>query len=590
MKRIQTKLTVWFVVISIIPVLTLGLFSYHYAVSSVTESANHTSALLVHQVGKTLDNKVGGINKYMDIIFNNPEAQKLLQETDFRVMDGAAYMRNLAFDQWCYSIFYGDADIEALYLSNETGCYTYNGTPGQYQVFTEAQVLEYLKAANGSTVWMSARMLSDMGIEIEQDTFLVGRLMKDTTVQTSLAPIGYVCAVVGRSFTDSILDVSADGGSEFLVVDADGRVLMSREGTHTFQNLDVQDGVLAAESGFEQLVIDGQRYFVSFDSAQWNGWKLLNCVPESEYYNNLRHIAWTTILLSVVCMMVICLMAVFVSRHISQPVRQLLNATNRVCRKQFDVQLERRTDDELGELVDGFNRMVKNLNDVFLQLRREEEEKRRAQVRTLQYQINPHFLYNTLGSISMIASVHGDTDVSDMVATLSRLLRNAIRYADKLITVEKELDNLRDFLSLMQVRYQNRIEISFETDPAAMQCRMPGMLLQPLAENALLHGLSEKLNQNSGNAHLKISAAVKDETLLLGIHDNGCGMTQEQIREIFCGTDDGQGTHIGIRNIHDRIVLYFGNGYGLQLESETGKYTTVLMRLPVLLEEPEQRE
>lgn len=220
------------------------------------------------------------------------------------------------------------------------------------------------------------------------------------------------------------------------------------------------------------------------------------------------------------------------------------------------------------------------------------EEKRKAQLQALQFQINPHFLDNTIGTIRMMALNNADGDVAKSLRILGRFLRNATSNTSQLVTVREEIGNLKDYISLLQIRYKNRIDVSIEVDEQILDALVPLMLFQPLVENAVLHGLSERLNREDGKGSLTIRGRIVSGTLHFEVLDNGVGMTEGQISEVMAypSLATTKRGHIGIRNIHDRIAYSFGNGYGLSLHSKAGRYTKVQLSLPVVRNESGDHE
>lgn len=215
------------------------------------------------------------------------------------------------------------------------------------------------------------------------------------------------------------------------------------------------------------------------------------------------------------------------------------------------------------------------------------EEKRKAQLQALQFQINPHFLYNTIGSVRLLALKNGDEDVAQSLRVLGRLLRNTTSNTDQLVTVEEEVGNLEDYLRLLQVRYKNRIKVSLQIDDRVRPALIPLMLLQPLVENSVLHGLNNRLNRDDGDGSLIIRGAATGGILQFDVTDNGEGMTEAQIREAMAcpSLSVAKRGHIGIRNIHDRIVYNFGTEFGLTIQSKMGRYTKVTLRLPIVVDQ-----
>lgn len=595
MKRIQNKLLIAFMVISIIPMLVMGYYSYYLASKAAQENINQASLDFVKQINKTMENKVERVNKNLDIIFNSRSFQQILLETDFNKMDGNAYTLSIELDQWLYSIFYGDEDIDAVYVYNSIGQYNYNGSIKEMNSIRQSEAFQQIQNGNGKTVWVS-NQLTELCIDPKNPRkFLLGRVIKDTNYKRNLNVVGTVCIVLNENFTRGIygdIDKDAETGPAVMISDEKGQILMqnSHNDMKSLSEYPFGEKVLNHDSGYTTEKMDNKQFMTVYCTSGLNGWKIVSTMPFEQYLDKMKPIGWLTICMVVLCLLVINIVSFFTARRISYPMSQLLNATKKVRMKDFTVNVPVRSDDEMGELTAGFNQMVNDLNDLFNKAVEEGEAKRKAQIRALQYQINPHFMYNTLGTISLLASKYNVDIVSDMVAVLSRLLRNSISQADKLITIEDEVRNAKDYLYLMQIRYNNRICIECNVDCNILSYRVPGMLLQPLIENALMHGLSGKLNEDRGEPKIVLSVFEQENKIIFKIYDNGRGMSEEQVHKIFenkTGTIESAAVHIGIKNIHDRIRLYFGKDYGLEVDSIEGEYTLIRVVLPCIVEEHE---
>ena len=218
----------------------------------------------------------------------------------------------------------------------------------------------------------------------------------------------------------------------------------------------------------------------------------------------------------------------------------------------------------------------------------EEKQKREAEILVLQYQINPHFLFNTFNSISAIAEQHNVAAISQIIRSLSNLLRTVLKKSGQLITVDEEVNMAKEYISIQQVRYKDRIQVEYNIDSTLLQCRMPCMLLQPLIENAITHGLSRKLNMNDNNAFIRINIFKNNQDdLYIEIWDNGRGMPLEDIQnllnlDIVDKSYQRKSAHIGIVNTNNRIQYLFGETYGLNIASIPCEYLSVIIHLPIL--------
>jgi len=246
-------------------------------------------------------------------------------------------------------------------------------------------------------------------------------------------------------------------------------------------------------------------------------------------------------------------------------------------------------EDEIVIIRNGVRQMGQKIRLLYEQSLQVEKEKQQAQLKALQYQINPHFLYNTLGSLQLAAAMHQQKEIAGTLRSLSRLLRNTISKTENLITLAEEIEMVEDYLAIMQFRYRNRLAVDLTVPDELLRMAIPGQILQPLLENAIQHGLNEDLNRESGEPRIHIGADQVQEGLILRIRDNGTGMDEQTVRQVFSGGEncrmDGS-VHIGLKNIHDRIRIQFGEPFGLDVESRPGSGTAVSILLPLIEETP----
>jgi two-component system sensor histidine kinase YesM len=225
-------------------------------------------------------------------------------------------------------------------------------------------------------------------------------------------------------------------------------------------------------------------------------------------------------------------------------------------------------------MIDEIQRLV---DDVL----RAQLHEREAELHALQSQIKPHFLYNTLESINMLALTHGDREVSRMVTSLGRLLRHAIGAGEPLISVREELEHVRHYMVVQHMRYGDRITITTEIDPSLFDRLIPRLALQPIVENALTHGLEPR----PGPGWVRVRGSAVDSDAVFTVEDNGMGMDAETLVGLRARLEEDlprDGRSIGLANVHRRIHLHCGMEYGLLVESAPGEGTRVTMRVPRL--------
>lgn len=270
----------------------------------------------------------------------------------------------------------------------------------------------------------------------------------------------------------------------------------------------------------------------------------------------------------------ICSSLVF-SRMISRPVKRLIQAMEQFEDSASDFTYHAvEGSREIGELSHSFGHMVVQIQQLMEKVREEEITLRKAELRALQAQINPHFLYNTLDAIGWLCEEERTQDAVEMVNALAKLFRISISKGHEIIPVEKELEHARSYLKIEKFRYK-QFAYSFDVDEDCLNYYCNKITLQPIIENAIYHGLDRMVDEGE----IRIGVHSRGDNLVFTVEDNGIGMTKEQCREILEGSA-GDKTGIGIRNVNNRIKIYFGEQYGIQIDSELDEGTTVTIIMP----------
>ncbi len=294
--------------------------------------------------------------------------------------------------------------------------------------------------------------------------------------------------------------------------------------------------------------------------------------------------AYLISMLFVVCLTVICVgisVSRLLSRRISQPLNRLCSHIVRLTDEDnltVNPEIER-GEDEVAEIGKVFNRLVRHINDLILRQKEMYEQKQRLEINALQAQINPHFLYNTLDFIRWMAVIQKSTSIANTVMSLENLLRNMAKGAGDKISLGEELSFVQDYVNLQQVRYVEIFDYICQVPKEYMDCRIVKMTIQPIVENAILHGIEP----TGTYGEIRIGARKEGEDLCIYVEDNGAGMDEEELDGVL--KDRGKKNKnsmsgIGIVNVHERLKMIYGERYGLFYESEKGIGTRVTVRIP----------
>lgn len=319
----------------------------------------------------------------------------------------------------------------------------------------------------------------------------------------------------------------------------------------------------------------GQKDLIMYDKILNTNYYLVEIKSYDMFVGPIKEQGNRLLLIYFICMLVFANAAWIISKGISTPLKELAaEMKNFDIENQYDVSYIKRKD-EIGILQNSFSNMkidIKNLIDESIE---KERKKRSAELEMLQAQISPHFLFNTLNSIRWAAINNHNEKAANMALSLVKLLRMTINKDGELISIENEIDNVSSYISILQMRHSTDIKLKFSIDEELKKYNIPRLLLQPIIENSVIHGVSDEINE----IVIEINVYKEDEQCIISIKDNGKGFDTGKINSEK--TKSVKFSGIGLNNINDRIKLYFGEDYGLKVQSEINKGTTVIINLPL---------
>lgn len=331
--------------------------------------------------------------------------------------------------------------------------------------------------------------------------------------------------------------------------------------------------------GLGSTVVDGTIY--SINNIEDSNWKIVGVSFTSELVDSkvltaIQIIGWILIITLVFASVIVFK----VSKKLTKPIRSLVDAMNEFEQNAIDFKYDSiRGVSEFNNLSHSFEHMVIQVQELMEKVKNEEITLRKTELKALQAQINPHFLYNTLDSIQWMCEENKTEDAITMVGALAQLFRISISKGYELITIEKEIQHAKNYLVIQNYRYKGQFTYCFDIDEEVLQYLCNKITLQPIIENALHHGISRMVDEGQ----ITITAKKQETAIVFTICDNGVGMSEEQVTNILKKElTDSKG--IGVKNVNDRIKIYFGEEYGIVVESELDKGTTISIKIPAIME------
>ncbi|QJD82040.1 sensor histidine kinase [Cohnella herbarum] len=448
--------------------------------------------------------------------------------------------------------------------------------PDLKSVYPEWRKLAY--DAHGYPVLVSTQEVSG-NTTGSRYVFTIVREIIDTTYE-SLGLIAVDANIIVIENIVKDLDKATHGTT--LIVDHTGRVVYDSEKKYLGQNMNPGDMLQASgEEGSFHTTIDGKHVLTIYEQSRNTGWKIFITIPEKELMGDALRIRGFTLVSAVLIIGFALLISLIFTFTLTKPLRSLVRMMKVVQTGNLDVTFPVRRRDEIGLVGSAFNRMIVRVKSLVEDVYMAGQRKKEAELEALQNQINPHFIYNTLESIRMTAVINDDVEVSDMTQLLGKLLRYGMGTGTEKVPLRMELEHLNMYMQLLNYRYGNRfvLEIVNVTDPDLPVMKL---LFQPIVENALYHGMDESkpamiirlVHEQAGTDHL------------FTITDDGVGMSEADLTRLRRRLNEPKTAHenngrgIGLRNVHERLKLLFGENYGISIESAVGAGTSVTVRLP----------
>lgn len=319
----------------------------------------------------------------------------------------------------------------------------------------------------------------------------------------------------------------------------------------------------------ERLGGENHVFFRGWSTAP--SWILVDAVPAAQMDEQIIVLGRAAVLTLLLAVLAAVVLSGYLSGRFTRPISRMVEAVDDIAQGDFSRKLACGSEYELVCLEEGIGKMQHDLERLIDERMQQEEDKRKAEIRMLKAQINPHFLYNTLNSIKMMASMQGARGIQNMTEALGNILRSSLGSADETVTLTEELALLEQYVYIQNIRYRGNIEYEVTLEsPALGDCMLPRFILQPLVENAIQHGIEVA----GRGGRIAVRAAAREDKLEVSVWDDGAGIASHQLQSLTASSEEN-GRHIGVSNVHRRLQMLYGADCGLRFESEVGQYTRV---------------
>jgi two-component system sensor histidine kinase YesM len=568
-KKLRNRFILYFLSASLIPTLIIGIATYKISEKlvidiEIKETSSRMSELKARVNNLLNEKETIAIKFYINQYVQNAlTASRDIQENEFEIMKllfANEYMNGN------HSIFLSGG--ENLLYTNVR--YTLSDSIEMINRFNRE-----LNSYNASYRWMGIDKIND---EYVMPYVRIIRKL-DNSKELGLVVINLKESTVYNLYKSTIKEFNRD----IYILDGENRIISNENKELLGQKLDDVynlNGKTMIDKKYFKSSVNGTNHLFIVMEDEKTDWKYVSKVPLEMIFIGAKSIYTITVLISILCVLISFAFAVVVSSRVTIPINNLISLMN-VVEKEGNLDLEFKTDsyDEINKLGSFFNQMLKRLKSSIDKIYEVQKAKRDAELRALVSQINPHFLYNTLSSIIWLANDNKTEQVIQVTNALSKLFRIGISKGKEIIKMSEEIEHVKSYVTIQNIRYKNKFIFIIDIDDSILNYYTLKLVLQPLVENSIYHGVK---NMNSRGI-IKVEGKKEQNSIIINVIDNGDGLTDEQVlnlNDFLEGKTEIEDFGIGIKNVNDRLKLYFGQDYGLSYSKKENKViATVKMPL-----------
>lgn len=373
-------------------------------------------------------------------------------------------------------------------------------------------------------------------------------------------------------FHNLSLKLSNQYGTKVVIQNEKNELVTGEDVDHEMLNAIEKVDYTDSKMGFLEERIHGKDYIVSNLKALDYNWKLTTIALYSESLQQTKFTNYFLICFSIINFLLIIIGSMIISKFITRPLKKLSESMKEIEGGEFNIVNIKTYNDEVGELKKGYNIAISQINLLLNKIHEDEKIKRQTELNLLMSQIKPHFLYNTFDTINSLALLGENKTIYKMIKALGKFYRTSLNNGKDIITVKEELNTVKSYLIIQNIRYQDMIETEYDLDPRCDDFKIIKLVLQPLVENAIYHGIRNSKNKGK----IKISTFQEQEKVLLTLEDNGAGMDESQVRNIT----ENRTTGIGVRATKERLRVFYGNEHEFIVESKKNVGTKITIKIP----------
>lgn len=577
--NLRYQLILSYIPIFIISLLIINLVSYYLMANALKKNSrefvNETAKIISRDITKNL-------NQYDEISSSIAFDENLSSLLSGEINDYNYFIRSNKVKQKLYYFTQNSQDIKSIFIYplNRSAVIRSNSNI----IYNDMNYIdnEYFKslASNAETkVWSTSAVA---GNDPEGGNYLYFlRAIPNFGTSNGLIQM----QIREKSIFDIYKDSSFGKDSTIFIIDENGYIVSHPNKEKISTSIEAsQIEKINQNSGSFTTEIDGKNYMIVYNAIVSSKWTLIATIPMDYIQSNNQWLLNTNLIIIMVSFIFVILISVWVSSKIASPLERVGKAMKQLEKGDFEVRLDYDSDNEIGKIYKRYNAMAAEIKNLMEVIRKEEKKKKEAYIKVLQAQIKPHFLYNTLFTIKCLASIKKQPQIEELLDSLIKLLMASISKGGEFVSVYEEIEYIKNFALIQKYRFEDKFKVTFNISSEIQNCIVPKLIIQPIVENAIVHGMDTEISF----IEVKIEGRLEGEDIVFRIRDNGKGIDADKINMMLQASENKNKNGfngMGIKNVNERIKLYFGDQYGLYYLSNIENGTEVIMRLPVIIDE-----
>lgn len=579
-ENIRSKLLLYFFTLILLPIVTLGVLGNVIYSKSIEDQANIHTEQMIEQVTRNVEFYIHDMDNIIYYLSNDPQVIAFLQLTSKENRDESE-KSDIEVKRILKTYTDIHPEVAGILVANDDNLYISNGM----QRISRDPLMD--------EVWYKRSMASPKTMQLFSKP--IGRNIKTNLNYSADEVVSITKAVIdpvtGKHLGVILIDLKLDkikevieaitlGKSGFLyIMDANGGIVYAPVNPIVYR---VKNEWLTDSTNSIVKKIQGSDFQIIYKDSAYTNWKTIGIFSLNETLNEVTVLRHYSVLIGIITLVLAVVVAIFFTASIAKPLSKLGSLMKKAEEGDLSVRFNSKYNDEIGRLGNSFNHMIKEISNLIDMVYAEQQRKREAELITLQAQIKPHFLYNTLYTIQWMAQEHGAQDVVTILGALANLFRIGLSKGKEIISVHEELEHVQSYLAIQKARYEDKLKYEVNFDEEILNYNVLKLILQPLVENAIYHGIHAR----RGGGKITITGKVAEGKLCFSVADNGIGITPEKLKGIRQLLDNNHVESVkagfGIFNVNERIRLSFGREYGLAYSSIYQEGTIVEVWHPLL--------